>query len=74
MAFRLALVLSWFSACGAPAIAETRLALVVSVSGYVSVPALRNPPSDAALIAGALSDLRFACGRERRAGKRLTLA
>lgn len=42
-----------------PALAQTRVALVIANDAYRNVPALKNPPSDAALIAASLRKAGF---------------
>src|SRR5882757_2888471 len=44
---------------GCPALAESRLALVIGQSAYRSVPALPNPSNDAKAVAQLLSDSGF---------------
>lgn len=44
---------------GAPAYAESRVALVIGNGGYKSVPELANPPNDAKDVADALKSLGF---------------
>ena len=53
------LVLAWCLACAGPAVAETRLALVVGNSAYQHTPVLDNPLNDARDIAGALEKTGF---------------
>ena len=54
-----ALVLLGAATCGAPAMADKRVALVIGNSSYRSVPHLDNPANDAKLIAQTLRALGF---------------
>src|SRR5579863_6959825 len=53
------LVLSASVAVCAPALAETRIALVIGNGNYRAVPALTNPPNDAKDVAAELQSLGF---------------
>ena len=52
-----------------PALADTRVALVVANSHYTGVPPLTNPASDAGLVAGALRKVGFAVTVRQDVGK-----
>jgi hypothetical protein len=56
---RIALSLAALVACGAPAIAAKRVALVIGNSAYRNVTPLDNPTKDAALMADTLRGLGF---------------